>query len=123
MEKDLSFKEKIDIILKLKKLSIKKIEKELGVDGTFYKAYNENREPREALLAEFLRRFHVAPGWWRSPKGRAEADIFTEKPTYVELPTKKEDPDERIRILIKNLDRMGELNEYLLKELKRLQGS
>jgi hypothetical protein len=45
------------------------------------------------------------------------------KSTYVELPTRKEkDPDEHIRILIKNLDRMGELNEYLLKELKRLQG-
>lgn len=33
----------------------------------------------------------------------------------------KKDPGEEVRILIKNLDRMGELNEYLLRELKNYQ--
>ncbi len=34
---------------------------------------------------------------------------------------KKKDPNDEVRILIKNLDRMGELNEYLLRELKNYQ--
>lgn len=40
--------------------------------------------------------------------------------TYVELPTKK-DPDEQIRILTLNLNRMGEMNEYLLKRVRDLE--
>lgn len=70
-------------------------------------------------LEKFLRYWNVNPVWWKTGEG----DILNEKSTYEELLSKKEkDPDEYTRILIKNLDRMGELNEYLLKELKRLQG-
>jgi hypothetical protein len=81
MEKKLTFKEKIDIILNIKELSKKDIEKSLDVDGTFYKAYNENREPRKELLAEFLRKFHVKTSWWKNPIGTTEAEIFEKNPT------------------------------------------
>lgn len=84
MENILSFSRKIDIILKLKELNIKDIEKSLGVDGTFYKAYNENREPREKLVLEFLRKFHVKESWWKSPVGDQYGDVFEKNGTYVE---------------------------------------
>jgi hypothetical protein len=64
-------------------------------------------------------RYKVRKGYWKDGK----EPIIEGNGTYVKLPTgKKKEPDEEIRLLIKNLDRMGELNEYLLKELKRLQG-
>jgi hypothetical protein len=121
MENILGFKDKIDIILRIRKLNLKKVEKILDVDGTFYKAYNENREPREELMAEFLRKFHVNPAWWKNPKGDTEEDVFTKKGTYVEVPTEKKDPDELIRILVNNIDRMGKLNDWLLQRVKDLE--
>jgi hypothetical protein len=119
MEKIYSFKEKIDKILKYRKLSINKIEKELDVDGTFRKAYNDDREPNDELVMEFRRKFQIRDSWWNSPLGDREEEIFIEKGTYVETPSNKKDPGEEQRILIKNIDRMGALNEFLLTELKR----
>jgi hypothetical protein len=121
MEKILGFKDKIDIILTIRKLNLKKVEKILDVDGTFYKAYNENREPREELMTEFLRKFHVKLSWWVNPKGTTEADVFDKNGTYVEIPTKEKDPDELIRILVNNIDRMGRLNDWLLQRVKDLE--
>lgn len=86
--------------------------------GTLSKAL-ERQSFSDDIVDKIHDRYKVRKGYWADGK----EPIFTEKGTYVELPTRKEkDPDEHIRILIKNLDRMGELNEYLLKELKRLQG-
>lgn len=123
MKKVLTFKEKIDKILKYRKLTINRIETKLDVDGTFRKAYNENREPNEDLVSEFLRNFRIRQTWWDEPVGDTEADIFLPKGTNepsVETLNKK-DPGDEVRILIKNLDRMGEMNEFLLRELKSYQ--
>jgi transcriptional regulator with XRE-family HTH domain len=119
----MTFREKIDNILRISKKkfsSITELEVAAGLGmNTLRKAYNDDREPSRKVVGKLLEKIGISEGWWDSGKG----EIFTEKSTYVEIPTRKEkDPDEHIRILIKNLDRMGELNEYLLKELKRLQG-
>lgn len=119
MGKILTFKEKIDKILKYRKLNINKIETRLNVDGTFRKAYNEDREPNEELLEEFLRKFQINRSWWDSPDGDSEEEIFEGKGTYVDIPTNKKDPGEVTQILTRNIDRLGELNEFLLHELKR----
>jgi hypothetical protein len=97
MEKISSFAQKIDIILRLRKLSIKKVEKALKIDGTFYKAYNENREPREELLMEFLRKFHVKHTWWSNPQGVEESDVFEKIVTPDDIPgDNKEKPEDPI---------------------------
>lgn len=82
----MSFKEKVDKVLKFRKLNINKIELKLEVDGTFRKAYNDDREPKEELVLEFLRNFQIRKTWWDDPKGSEEQDIFEEKSTYVEIP-------------------------------------
>lgn len=60
-------------------------------------------------------------------KGNVQRNVSHETENGTDVPDQaainKKDPEEHIRILIKNLDRMGELNEYLLKEIKRLQGN
>ena len=97
-----------------------KLGREAGLGNATVDGWTDKQIDKPTLQVEtFLRHYSINEDWWRTGEG----EVFNEKPTYVDLPTRKEkDPDEHIRILIKNLDRMGELNEYLLKELKRLQG-
>lgn len=47
-----------------------------------------------------------------------------QKPTYVELPSgKKKDLDEGdVQALIRTIDRMGRVNDYLMNELDKLRG-
>ena len=47
--------------------------------------------------------------------------IITENLASVELRRQKKDPDEQIRILTLKLNRMGEMNEYLLKRVRDLE--
>lgn len=84
MEKILSFRDKIDIILSLRELSIKEFEKKLGVDGTIYKAYKENREPSKKMVEEIQRKFHVKQSWWKHPVGDDESAVFDRKLTSVQ---------------------------------------
>lgn len=97
-----------------------KLGREAGLGNATVDGWTDKQIDKPTLQVEtFLRHYSINEDWWRTGEG----EVFNEKPTYVDLPTRKEkDPEEHIRILIKNLDRMGELNEYLLKELKRLQG-
>ena len=83
MEKYLSFQQKLDIVLSLKGLTIKDIERELEKDGTIYKAYNENREPSRKVLVEMLRKFHIRESWWQRPNGDTEAAVFEQNITSV----------------------------------------
>lgn len=97
----------------LKKWSVKDLADKMGINPqSIYDWEKEKYEPVKENLESIARVLGVPL-----------KEFYDDNSTYVDLPTKKEkDPDEHIRILIKNLDRMGELNEYLLKELKRLQG-
>jgi hypothetical protein len=118
MEKISTFREKVDIILSIRGIKIKEIEKSLGVDGTFYKAYNENREPRKELLAEFLRKFHVKESWWKSPKGSNEAAVFEENPTSDSKSTgSKETPDGLFQEILEGN------SEYVVIPRTALQGN
>lgn len=121
MKKYWSFAEKINKILKYRKLSINKIEKKLEVDGTFRKAYKEDREPNEDLIEEFLGKFQIRRGWWDNPVGDLEDDIFEKKGTYVEIPSDTKDPVEENRILKNIIKQMGETNAYLLKRITDLE--
>lgn len=116
----MTFKEKIDNLLRIsgKKFnSVYDLEQKSGVGmGTLRKAYEANREPSKRTIWKFLENLGINSQWWETGEG----EIYEEKGTYVELPTKK-DPGEEVRILIKNLDRMGEMNEFLLRELKSYQ--
>lgn len=85
MEKILSFEEKINIILKIKQLSLKEMEREMGYDGTLYKAINENRAPKKKTIDEILRKFHVKQTWWDNPVGDTAADVFEENPTHDDI--------------------------------------
>lgn len=119
----MTFREKIDKILKTNAFKINSVyglEQYIGSGpGAIKKYYKKDGEPGRGTIRKIIEGVGLNPEWWETGK----EPIYTENSTYVDLPTKKEkDPDEHIRILIKNLDRMGELNEYLLKELKRLQG-
>lgn len=115
--------DKFSTILKTNKLGIKSIhglEKycKVGI-GSISKFLNVGESPSLGTIKKVQEALSINTDWWETGEG----EIYDKKGTYVDLPTRKEkDPDEHIRILIKNLDRMGELNEYLLKELKRLQG-
>jgi hypothetical protein len=125
VEKKLDFRQKIDIILRVKGLAIKNLEQEWGKSGTLYKAYEENREFSLRIRDEFLQKFNIKKTWWLKPTGDEAGDVFEENNTSVPEPAineKEKDPYELIRILTRNIDRMGELNEYLLKKVKDLGG-
>lgn len=115
----MTFKQKIQTILKNNALglnSVEDISQKTGIKlSTIYKGMGDQNGLGIKNTKTLLEKLGIRQRWWETGEG----EIFEEKSTYVEIPTKKEDPDERVRILIKNLDRMGELNEYLLQELKR----
>ena len=84
----MSFRTKIDMILKAKKLerlSINKIEKLLGVDGTIYKAHKANKYPVDPnLVSELLRKLRIRQGWWDKDWASGSTDIFEKNGTSVQ---------------------------------------
>lgn len=118
----MTFKEKIDNILRIsnkKFTSVYDLELKSGVGmGTLRKAYDENREPSKRTIWKLLESIGVNPEWWETGKG----DIFLTPVPEPAINEKEKDPYELIRILTRNIDRMGELNEYLLKKVKDLGG-
>jgi hypothetical protein len=121
MEKKLTFKDKIDIVLKIKGLKLKDIEDALNKEGTFYKAYKDNREPTKRILNEFLLKFQISASWWKNPVGVDEGVVFE-----AVVPIKKEGDDINNHPLVKsylreiaNLNRIIEMQE---KEIARLSG-
>lgn len=76
MEKILSFREKLGIILTLKGLTIKDLEDQWGKSGTIYKAFEQDRDFSDRLRDEFLLKFQIKKSWWKRPDGRTESDVF-----------------------------------------------
>lgn len=116
----MNFREKVDNILKVshkKYLSIQDLEVAAGLGmNTLRKAYNDNREPSRKVVGKLLEGIGISEQWYETGKG----EVFL---TPVPQPAIKEkEPDERVRLLILNLDRMGETNAYLLKRIKELGG-
>lgn len=114
----MTFKEKIHTILKTNKLGLTSVEDIAGKTGikvgTIYKAMGPQNGMGLKLTRKLLDGIGIHTEWWESGKG----DIYiTSVPDEPPL-TKKDPASEENRILIRNLDRMGEVNEFLLRELK-----
>jgi hypothetical protein len=106
--------EKYRKVLEIRKKKVYKAEDLCGFGrNTIKNAIADDREMSTEYHKKFMTVFGVNPEWWESEKGEVVL-----KGTYVDIPNEK-DPVEENRILIKNINRMGELNEFLLKELKR----
>lgn len=119
----MTFREKIDNILRISKKkfsSITELEAAAGLGmNTLRKAYNDNREPSRKVLVKLLETIGINEDWWDTGKG----EIFNEKHTYVEIPTKKESPyipGER-ETFIENTLRMGRIIDHLLEEIRELK--
>lgn len=76
----MSFKKKIDMILearKLQRLSKNKIEQLIGVDGTIYKAYNDDREPADSeIVRNLIGTLGIRQEWWDKDWESGSTDIF-----------------------------------------------
>jgi hypothetical protein len=112
--------EKYSKVLILRKKKVYKAEDECGFGrNTLTKAIKEDRELSEEYHKKFMTQYAVNPVWWDTGKG----DVLIEKGTSgIELAGKSKDVSEEIRLLILNLNRFGETNEYLLKRIKDLGG-
>lgn len=91
----MSFKKKIDMILearKLQRLTINKIEKLLGVDGTIYKAYKDDREPADSeIVRKLIGKLGIRQAWWDKEWESDSKEIFNtsvrNEPAVAEKPT------------------------------------
>jgi DNA repair exonuclease SbcCD ATPase subunit len=76
----MSFKKKIDMLLeakKLDKLSINKMERDLGLDGTIYKGVkNPDYIPDPGLVSEIVRKYNIRKQWWDKDWETGSNDIF-----------------------------------------------
>lgn len=76
----MSFRAKIDKILEakqLERLSINKIEKLLGVDGTIYKAHKDDRYPVDSeLIPKLIGKLGIRQQWWDKDWETGSTDIF-----------------------------------------------
>lgn len=76
----MSFRKKIDMILeakKLERLSKNKIERLMGVDGTIYKAYDDDREPADSeIVRKLIDVLCVRQEWWDKEWETGSMNIF-----------------------------------------------
>jgi hypothetical protein len=76
----MSFKRKIDMILearKLQRLSRNRIEQMIGVDGTIYKAYDDDREPADSeIVRKLIGTLGIRQQWWDKDWESGSTDIF-----------------------------------------------
>lgn len=116
----MSFQKKLDMILearKLERLSINKIERLLGVDGTIYKAHKADKYPVDSeLVLDMLRKLGVRREWWEKEWETGSNNIFT---TSVQNPSdnKEKTLEETIEALLAEL---RESNKYLRSENDKL---
>lgn len=117
----MQFREKIDKILSSNKLGIDSpygLEVKIGASpGSISKYYKKGTSPGRGTIKKILDGAGVNPEWWESGKG----EIFIVKGTSVPESDKKNTDRDEISILIKNLNRYGELNEHLLSRIKDLE--
>lgn len=65
----MTFKEKIDKILKIKGIKPTNLAEISGFGDTLSKAYRDNREMSKRKTDEFLEKMRIKPGSWDSPEG------------------------------------------------------
>jgi hypothetical protein len=65
----MTFKEKIDKVLKAKKMKLWQLAEESGLGSTLEKAYAENREMRTKGTDQFLQKIGISSEWWEFGKG------------------------------------------------------
>jgi hypothetical protein len=120
--KKMDFSEKISIILKTNTLAIRTKEdlaEHCGFNrDTIRKAIIRGGELSERNSRTLQDKLRVNPEWWETGNG----EIYLTPVPEPAINEKEKDPYELIRILTRNIDRMGELNEYLLKKVKDLGG-
>lgn len=68
----MTFQQKIDKILSIKRIKLWKLGVESGLNNTLEKAYTKNREMREKQTDKFLQNLNINPEWWNSGRG----DVF-----------------------------------------------
>jgi hypothetical protein len=118
----MEFPEKISIILKTNKLGLKTREDLAEFCGfnrdTIRKAIDRGSELSERNSRTLQDKLRVNPEWWETGSG----EIYLTSVPEPAITQKEKDPYELIQILTRNIDRMGELNEYLLKRVRELGG-
>lgn len=86
----MTFKDRIDRLLEIKKLdrlSINKIEKALNVDGTIYKGIKDpDYIPSSELVSEIIRIYNLKRSWWDNPLSNNPDDIYVENHTPEDKP-------------------------------------
>jgi hypothetical protein len=128
----MTLREKFNKILKHNELGLTSIEDIAQYCGlkvsTLYRAMTRNEEQGGDLSTDTVKTIVDKIGlrweWWDEQKDpmfkeKSYTGNKTNEPTLNE---KSEDPYELIRILARNIDRLGETNEYLLKRVKELGG-
>jgi hypothetical protein len=73
----MEFKEKIDKVLAIKKITITKLSQISGMGDTLQKAYSDNREMRPQTTDRFLHKMSISPQWWETGQG----DVFSQSVT------------------------------------------
>ena len=118
----MTFREKIDKLLTANRLKINSVyglEQFIGASpGSISKYYKVGGEPGKGTIKKILDGLPINRAWWETGKG----EVFIEKLTTVPEPAIKQEDPELIRILIKNIDSVNEVNMYLLKRIRDLEG-
>lgn len=68
----MTFQQKIDKILSIRKIKLWKLAEDSGLNSTLEKAYTDNREMRQKQTEKFLQNLGINPEWWATGKG----DVF-----------------------------------------------
>ena len=63
----MDFQQKIDKVLTVSKVKLWKLAEESGLGTTLEKAYNQNREMREAKTEQLLQNLGISKEWWDNP--------------------------------------------------------
>lgn len=115
---------------KLEKLSVNKIERILGVDGTIYKALKaEDYIPDPELSSDIVRKFGIRQAWWDKEWETGTLDMFEKNPTPVpnsEQPTITEEQkliatlERAVAILDRDNENLWKQNAKLLETIQIL---
>lgn len=79
---------------RLERLSINKIERLLGVDGTIYKAYKAGEYPKDPnLISKLIKLLNIRQEWWDTDWESGNMDVFsrilTREANEAAIPQKK----------------------------------
>jgi hypothetical protein len=122
----MTFKDRIDRLLEIKeldKLSINKIEKALGVDGTIYKGIKDSKYiPNSELVSEIVRIYNLKKSWWDNPVSNNPDDIYEKKLTDMPKPNenKEKTADEVYRDIVEGNTEYILIPRSVLQEKYRL---